>query len=44
MANTKTQRVCQNKAQTHETKVPFVCRKVVFFWKVNSGKVFFDVW
>jgi hypothetical protein len=23
---------------------PFVCWKVVFFWKVNSGKVFFDVW
>ena len=21
------------------TKAPFVCWKVVFFWKVNSGKV-----
>jgi hypothetical protein len=30
-------------------KAPFVCRKVVSFWKVNSGKVnsgkvFSDVW
>jgi hypothetical protein len=22
-----------------KTKAPFVCLKVVFFWKVNSGKV-----
>ena len=25
-------------------KAPFICWKVVFFWKVNSGKVFSDVW
>ena len=27
-----------------ESKAPFVCWKVVSFWKVNSGKVFSDVW
>jgi hypothetical protein len=27
-----------------QPKAPFVCWKVVSFWKVNSGKVFSDVW
>jgi len=31
----------RNKTQIHTilTKDPFICCKVVFFWKVNSGKV-----
>jgi hypothetical protein len=28
----------------NDNKAPFICWKIVSFWKVNSGKVFFDIW